>query len=498
MQKKQLQKCIWLALFLISIFFISVCRSNQENISLFPLTHYSQNIADWIKPSDNNYDKPLMEESLQQKRFDGFYQHYYGANSPWDAAHVSQILQAQTPDNLSSAEHSLIVFFSNQNKSNDQIGYGENFQPYTQEWIDTITHNINFSQFDNLKYDPNNQAIAIDNLHARALPTEDVHFYSHQLPGEGYPFDNLQMSALWIGTPVYILGYTLDRAWAMVITPDYIAWVKSNGLARTNANFINTWQLAAKKQLVAITHTKTSLVDEQGVFRSLAYVGSFFPADSITHDYKLMIPIADNKQQAVISYALVSADEATRMPLPLTPHHFTYLMSTLIGRPYGWGNMYFYNDCSAELKSLFTPFGIWLPRHSSDQIKMGRVADMSNSSPEQRLNYLMEHGQRFMTLIYIGGHVVLYIGNHPNPNTKDHALMAMTYQNMWGIHPKSENGRAVIGKSVLFPLLLEYPEDTNLTTQVAKKYFQVSFLLDEPVNYLKMIQQVDLKYLMYP
>ena len=32
-----------------------------------------------------------------------------------------------------------------------------------------------------------------------------------------------------------------------------------------------------------------------------------------------------------------------------------------MGCPYGWGGMYFYNNCSAELKSLFTPFGFGYP-----------------------------------------------------------------------------------------------------------------------------------------
>jgi cell wall-associated NlpC family hydrolase len=210
-----------------------------------------------------------------------------------------------------------------------------------------------------------------------------------------------------------------------------------------------------------------------------------------------MVPVSDNKKEALVDYVTLSKNDATSLPLLATPHHFANLLSTLIGRPYGWGNLYFYNDCSAELKNLFTPFGIWLPRHSSDQVTIGKQVDMTPSSPTQRLDYLMENGRRWMTIIYIGGHVILYVGNYPNPHSFNHELMAMTYQDMWGLSPNPPNRRAVVGQSVLFPLLLNYPEDPRLVSQVGKKFFQLSFL-DEMPGYLTKWEIIDLRSLMYP
>ncbi len=479
----------------ICAFSISACR--HENLTLFSLDHYSQTISDWIKPDDVNYDKPLMASSLQQKHYAIFYNHYVGTHSPWNKEYINHILQLPAPDNLKTIELQVIDLLSNKGKTKSGIGYGENFQPHTSAWIDTIADNINTSQFENIKYNANNLGIAIDNLHARVLPTDDVHFYSYKIAGQGYPFDNLQISALWAGTPVYILGETRDHAWTMVVTPDFIAWVKSNGIARTNTAFINTWTQAAKKHLAAITKTQTSIFSQQGIYRFSAYVGSVFPAVAEKNHYKLMIPTANNMRQAIIEYANISKNEAAMIPMLITPHRFANTMSTLINRPYGWGNMYFYNDCSAELKSLFAPFGIWLPRHSSDQVTIGKFIDKTTSTPEQRVNYLMENGRRFMTIVYIGGHVLLYIGNYPNPNQKNHALMAMTYQDIWGLHSYAEDTRAVIGRSVLFPMLLKFPEASNLKSQANRQYFQLAYL-DEPFDYLSLIKQIDLKVLMLP
>jgi hypothetical protein len=476
------------------ILFASITYADNVPLSLFPLDHYDQSIATWINSNDPDYDKSLLSFDGQQKHFDIFYNHYFGAQSPWNSSYVNQILHQAAPNDLKTLEQSNINYYSNEGKSDDQIGYGENFRAHTPDWINKISDNINLTQWDNFNYQDKNRAIAIDNLHARVLPTDDVHFYHYTLPGQGYPFDNLQMSSLWVGTPVYIITETMDHAWAYVITPDYIAWVKTNGLARTNNGFVNTWENSAKKHLGALTH-QTSLTDNKNQFLATAYVGSVLPADITSSGIKMMVPVSNSNRSAEITYATITTEDAAIMPLEATPHHIANIMTGLIGRPYGWGNMYLYNDCSAETKSLFSPFGIWLPRHSSDQVYAGKMVDMTGSSEEDRLSYLMSNGHRFMTIVYIGGHVVMYIGNYANPNSSDHAAMAMTYQNIWGLSPNPADRRAVIGGAVLFPMLLQYPEDTTLVSLANKKYFQVSYL-DETPNFLQKIQVINLKSLM--
>ncbi len=479
-------------------FSASTSQADQDTISLFPLDNYNQSISAWIKPNDPDFDKPLLNAEMQKKRFDIFLDHYIGSSSPWNADYINKLLHQAPPNDFKTVEQSIITNFNNDGKSADQIGYGENFHPYTAEWINDISNNIHISQLDGLTYQSHNRAIVVDNLHARVLPTDDVHFYSYKLAGQGYPFDNLQMSALWAGTPVYILGESRDQAWMLVVTPDFIAWVKSSSIARTDSSFINTWTTAAKNKLAAITHTKTSLIDNNGKFILSAYVGTVFPATATSAGMELRVPVMDTEHNATIKTALVNSDNAVTMPLTASPHTFSAIMNTMIGRPYGWGSMYFYNDCSAELKSLLTPFGIWLPRHSSDQVTVGKMVDKSADSTENRLSYLMANGHRFLTLIYIGGHVVMYVGNYPNPNNNQ-TWMAMTYQNAWGISPNPPTRRSVIGKSVLLPMLLQYPEDTSLVSQAGKKYFQVSDLNELPsANVLLQQQSINLRSLMYP
>ncbi len=498
---KKLVKSIFIS---ITFMFITLCAytecayADQDVISLFPIENYDQTISTWIKPNDPHYDKSLLTQEMQQKRLDIFYDHYFGSLSPWNAEYVTTVLKQSSPNDLKSIEINLLDYFNNTGKSHDEIGYGENFRPHDINWIKKIETNVNISQFNDLTYHADQRGIAIENLSARALPTDDVYFYNHKIAGEGYPFDILQISALWAGTPVYIVGETRDHAWLLVITPDYIGWVKSRGIARTDNYFVDSWSSAAKHKLVAITQTKTSIVDDKNKFLFSAYVGAVFPGITDANSIKIMVPIADTTHHAVIEYGIVSNENAAVMPLSATPHHFATIMSTMINRPYGWGGIYFYNDCSAELKSLFTPFGIWLPRHSSNQVTAGKMVDLSSSPAKKRLSYLMNNGQPFLTIIYIGGHVFLYIGNDFNPK-EPNTLMAMTYQNMWGLSPNPRVRRAVIGQSVLFPLLLSYPEDTSLTSLADKKYFQIAYLNQLPDSGSLLNEKIiNIRSLMYP
>jgi len=177
------------------------------------------------------------------------------------------------------------------------------------------------------------------------------------------------------------------------------------------------------------------------------------------------------------------------MPLPATPHQFSMVLATLLGRPYGWGGTHFYDDCSQELKSLFAPFGIWLPRHSAGQVSAGKMVDKSESSINQRLQFLIKNGHPLMTIVYIGNHVVLYV-------SADKGIV-MTYQDVWGLHPASGDRRAVIGGSVFLPMLKQYPEDRGLSSLAGRGYFQVAFL-DQWPTMLNASPRVSLKALVLP
>lgn len=72
------------------------------------------------------------------------------------------------------------------------------------------------------------------------------------------------------------------------------------------------------------------------------------------------------------------------------------------------------------------------------------MVDLSQANTDERLRYLKEHGKPFTTLVYIPGHIMLYIGNAAINGRS----VPMTYQNIWGLRPADSKSRSIIGGAV--------------------------------------------------
>ena len=125
------------------------------------------------------------------------------------------------------------------------------------------------------------------------------------------------------------------------------------------------------------------------------------------------------------------------------------------------------------MKSIFTAFGIWLPRNSAQQAQLNSTVDLSDNNVDDRIKTLKEKGHPLMTIIYINGHIMLYVGNKDIDNR---GVEAITYQNIWGMAPKSRDRRYVIGQSLFFPLLKSYPENPDVISLADKAIFKLVYL----------------------
>lgn len=458
----------------------------RDPVGLFPLEAYDQNVDHWIDPSGPNHDKPFLSPQEQRTHLDALYARYFGthanAPSPWNPAFITARLDGQGGQDIVDLQLRRIGRYDNMGKSTRQIGYGQNYRPHTAAWIDAIEVNMDIAQFAQApRYRAAARAIATDNLLVRELPTTDPSYYSHRLAGEGYPFDNLQVSAVRPGTPLYVVGHSVDRAWDYVQTPDVQGWVQTTGVAAVDEAFVGLWRERARSGWAAVIAAAASVTDDAGSFRFYAPAGTLLPlaasdpggtAAAPANTYSLLIPVRDVDGHAAIRRATLFASQVAPMPLAATPGNLAILMKALIGRPYGWGNTGLDNDCSSELQSIFAAFGVWLPRHSSTQMSAGRMTDLSGATPAERIAYLVRHGEPMRTLVYIGGHVMLYLGN----TVRDGQTVPLVYQDIWGLRPADGSRRAIIGGSVIFPLLSRIPEDPALQSLAATPVFQVSII----------------------
>ena len=473
---------------------LAACASNPpatqhayvDPIGLFPMAGYDQDVDHWIAPTSAEYDTPFLSAQEQRAHWSAYLARYFGTGerdaSPWNPSFIANRLYAEGGADIVDLQLRRIGNYDNAGKPARAIGYGQSFRAHAAQWIDGIERNMNVQQFAQVPhYVPNARAIATDALLVRELPTMDPSFYSHRLAGQGYPFDNLQISSVRPGTPLYVLGHSVDGAWDYVQTPDVQGWVQASGVATVDDAFVSAWTHRSSDSWGVVVEASAPVSDASGVFRFYATAGTLLPLMPSTafaspsgaaRRYTVLVPARDIDGRAVVHHASLPDTAIAPAPLAATPHHLALLIKSLIGRPYGWGNMNFYNDCSSELQSIFAAFGIWLPRHSSAQMTAGEMTDLSSKTPAQRLDYLIEHGKPTRTLVYIGGHVMLYLGT----TMRDGQTVPIVYQDIWGLSPADNSRRAVIGGSVIFPLLLRTPEDPSLQSLAATRIFQISVL----------------------
>ncbi|CEG55574.1 SH3 domain-containing protein [Legionella fallonii] len=459
--------------------YFSACFAMEVPIYDFPII-YSQNANDYLSPDGEDYNKNLLGPEYQNLQLKQFYNHYYSTDaqglSPWSAQMVTSALPL-----MKKIEIEILEDFNNQKKSNEDKHYAENFKEHDQTWWSRIRDNMDLYALASSEFKEENRAISVANTYARGLPDNAPDFFHASLPGQGFPFDNLQESAIWAGTPLYIFSVSKDKAWSLVLTPDgYFAWVKSNDIAYVSSGFINQWQTAAQHSLIAVTQTEASIIDDQQQFQFTGYVGSVFPMiERNSQQTSILIPAKNSHNQAMIKTGIINTNASDIMPLTASPKSLVKIINQLKNRPYGWGGAFFFNDCSQEMKSIFTPFGIWLPRNSAQQAQLSSTLDLSKNNVDERISLLKEKGHPLMTIIYIGGHVMLYVGKKDINNNKEAAI---TYQNVWGMSPENNDKRYVIGQSLFFPLLKHYPENPD-----------VSSLADEPNFKLIYLDELNLK-----
>jgi hypothetical protein len=99
-------------------------------------------------------------------------------------------------------------------------------------------------------------------------------------------------------------------------------------------------------------------------------------------------------------------------------------------------------------RDFFAVFGIWLPRHSEDQVKeVGTYINLQGLPSEEKEKIILARGVPYLSLLWRKGHVMLYIG------AKDGR--ALIFHNIWGIRTKDlagREGRKIIGQAVITTL----------------------------------------------
>lgn len=314
--------------------------------------------------------------------------------------------------------------------------------PRESAWVGQMEANVCFTDFPNVA----RLGLTTVRTNLRALPTNKPVFHDFNLPGEGYPFDYVQVSGIGVNVPVFILHATQDRSWIYVLSHIAWGWLPARDVAVLDSAEAAAWENSPK---ITVIEDNTPVQSIGGDFLFLASHGSFFPhmeEDSLR--YIVLSAAADPAHRYVPVQAVISKNRAADSPVPLTYSHLITFVNRMIGEPYGWGGMFENRDCSATIKDLFTPFGLTLPRHSAHQAqgRYGRI-ELKNLPPQKKEALIVDRGIPYLSLLWLPGHIMLYIGSRDGH--------AQVFHNMWGIRTKSffgKEGRKIVGQTVVTSL----------------------------------------------
>ena len=320
--------------------------------------------------------------------------------------------------------------------------YGENKLPIPRTTIAGFVTNMDVAHYPSLF----RKAITVANTNLRLAPTGRPFYLSFDLPGEGYPFDYGQETGLSANTPVVATHFSNDRAWVLVETAELAGWVPVQDIAWvTDAQA----KLYENQPYVGMIHDQVPVYDPSGQFLWTARVGMMMPVVRETpHFYIVRVVKRSSGGMAIIDRAVVSKSDAGRKPIALTAENLARVGMSLIGQPYGWGDLYGDRDCASMIQDMFVPFGIWLPRNGNDQGRYGGYfVNLKSLAPADKEKMILSNGVPFLTLLWLKGHIMVYVGSQEG--------RALAFHNIWGIRTRSadgKEGRHLIGKAVITTL----------------------------------------------
>lgn len=374
---------------------------------------------------------------------DSFLAYYF---APWD--NPFQFFSAQT---LHKTQQKKIE------KYTQKPGWAMNKHPLSKDFIADLGDNMHLKDFPNYQQ----SAITVRTANLRTLPCGKPSFGNLEAPGQGYPFDHWQELFLAPNTPLHVLHTTQDGAWHFVVTDSTYGWIAKESLAYVTPKFMAQW----RKSKQYITPLRDGVPVKDNMFAPLARIGQLMPLASTQKSktaHHVLTVVKEPTGYAIIKIDQVDKEEAITMPLLATPNNMAHLANNLIGQPYGWGGMAGYRDCSALLKDLLLPFGIWLPSDSGPQSKAGTFVPLKDLKDAEKAKLLHDQGAPFFSLVWCPGHIMLFLG------AKEGKIYV--YNSIWGLRTDTDDkeGRAVIGKVATMPLDLG-KEYSNIKTSLLSK-----------------------------
>lgn len=265
-------------------------------------------------------------------------------------------------------------------------------------------------------------ALVVIRTDMRTYPTDDRYYKS----AEDQNLDRFQENGLFPGDALAVLHVSTDKEWSFVQSYNYASWVRSADIAIGDRKFIQQYKSSNRFLVITGDKAHTSYNPEIPALSELQLdMGIRIPlADRETYgssiygqnpyaSYTVLLPVRNPAGQLEVKPALIARNQDANLGyLPFTRENIIRQAFKFLGERYGWGHSYNARDCTGFVMEVYKTFGIVMPRNTGQQGtgNYGKNTRFTlQSSKEEKLQALkkMDIGD----LIYVPGHVLMYIGD---------------------------------------------------------------------------------------
>lgn len=263
--------------------------------------------------------------------------------------------------------------------------------------------------------------LVVQRASMRSYPTQQ-RMFSHP---QDTDLDRLQETAVFPGERVLLLHESADGQWWFALNYHYAAWLPKSAVAVGDKSEIESWLNRGPRLVVSGAQVRTNynpvdprtseLVLEMGVslpLLSARELGHEVNGQNPYASHIVDLPVREADGSLAFAPALIARSRDVHLGhLPYRPSLVLRQAFKFLGERYGWGHDYNGRDCTGFVGEIYKSFGLLMPRNSGQQgqseFAPTRFIEGGDMSTRKRALASLRVGD----LIYIPGHVMMYIGH---------------------------------------------------------------------------------------
>lgn len=272
----------------------------------------------------------------------------------------------------------------------------------------------------------------------RTFPTLDRVFKW----GKDRDLDRFQESGLFPGDAVAILHESKDKQWFLVQAYNYLAWMPKEDVAIGNKSDISAFK--NNENFIVVTGSKvftnympnhaalSNIQLDMGIRLPLAkrseYSNTLYGQNPFAN-YIVKLPIRNADGKLALKLVPIPRGQDVRVGyLPFTKQNLVTQSFKFLGERYGWGHDYNGRDCTGFIGEIYKSFGLLMPRNSGQQAKGEYGLNnffVKGTTKADKLKAIKE--MQVGDLIYIPGHVMMYLGQDNSTPYIIHDVKGLSY-----------------------------------------------------------------------